>query len=382
MRANRIWVGLALVTLLLATAGCASQSGAPAAPAPPSQPAAAPAAPAAPATPYYQGKTIKLLVPYAPGGTTDVVGRLVAAHLGKSLAGSPQVLVENKAGGDGAIAFNHTFSVARPDGLTLVISSSGIPQRWLQGDQGHDYDLRQMPIHGAFVDSNVFYISTKAAERLGIKSAQDLVQIQTPISVGQIDKEGILNVIQELIELDTKIPFKTVAGYKSFGEVLLAVLGGEVDMGAIAMSGYAAQVSSHVKDGNLIPLFQGGVFDANGKMVRDPRLPDVPTYAEVYAWAGAKTEGANWQGIKTAMEMYGIGWALYSPPRTPAEMVADLNRAFEAATASPEFLAEARAKLRSEPNILLAAPAAKMLESFVATPRDVIQTWKAAVADS
>lgn len=379
MRSRKAWTLVTLAVFLMVLAGCgASKSGGggggSAGPAGSSAPAPKPAAP-----PFYQGKTVTILVPYSPGGSTDVLARLLAPNLAKSLPGHPQVMVENKPGGDGAIAFNHTFKVAKPDGLTLVISSSGIPQRWLQRDQGHDYDLTKLPIIGAFTDTNVYYISKKAADRLGIKAAKDLLAVKTPISMGQIDREGVLNVIQELIKQDIKIPFKTVAGYKGFGEVLLAVLGGEVDGGAIAYSGYASQVRPHEQDGKVIPLFQGGIFDPSGKMVRDPRLPDVPTYAELYAMAGMKTEGPVWQGLVTAMQLYGIGWAFYLPPGTPADRVTELSAAFKVATESADFKKEARTKMGSEAQAIDAAQSAALLQTFTATPATVITTWRQAV---
>ena len=70
-------------------------------------------------TPFYQGKTIRLIVGLAPGGGYDLYSRVIARHLGKHIAGHPTIVVENMQGAGSVIAANYMFKAARPDGLTI-----------------------------------------------------------------------------------------------------------------------------------------------------------------------------------------------------------------------------------------------------------------------
>lgn len=67
-------------------------------------------------TAFYRGKTIHLLVGYAPGGGSDVMCRVLAQHMAAHIAGHPTIIVQNMEGGDGANAINYVAEVARPDG--------------------------------------------------------------------------------------------------------------------------------------------------------------------------------------------------------------------------------------------------------------------------
>src|SRR3970040_1577492 len=79
--------------------------------------------------PFYQGKTIRVIVGTPPGNLYDQWARLIAAHLGKYIPGSPDIIVQNMPGAGHVVAANHLFSVAKPDGLTLI--GSIIPSLYL-----------------------------------------------------------------------------------------------------------------------------------------------------------------------------------------------------------------------------------------------------------
>src|SRR5512134_3032947 len=76
--------------------------------------------------PFYQGKTIKVLVGFTSGGFYDRWSRLLARYVPKYLPGNPEMIVQNMPGAGGLIAANHVYSVAKPDGLTLGMTSYGI----------------------------------------------------------------------------------------------------------------------------------------------------------------------------------------------------------------------------------------------------------------
>ena len=69
--------------------------------------------------PFFQGKTIRLVVGSPPGGFYDIAARLLARHMGKYLPGNPEIIVQNMPGASSLVATNYIYSVAKSDGLTI-----------------------------------------------------------------------------------------------------------------------------------------------------------------------------------------------------------------------------------------------------------------------
>jgi len=69
---------------------------------------------------FYEGKTIRMIVGFSPGGSNDLWTRLIAQHIGKYVPGNPEIVVQNVAGGGSMVAANQVYSVSKPDGLTLA----------------------------------------------------------------------------------------------------------------------------------------------------------------------------------------------------------------------------------------------------------------------
>ena len=79
--------------------------------------------------PFYKGKTLKVIVGTTPGALYDQWARLIAAHLPKQISGNPEILVQNMPGAGHQVAANYLYSVAKPDGLTVI--GSIIPTLYL-----------------------------------------------------------------------------------------------------------------------------------------------------------------------------------------------------------------------------------------------------------
>jgi tripartite-type tricarboxylate transporter receptor subunit TctC len=90
--------------------------------------------------PFYEGKTMQLLVASGPGATTDISARLVGRYLGKHIPGNPNIIVQNMPGAGGVVAANHLYNVTKPDGLTIAAmpSSSACVVFWVGPTQGID----------------------------------------------------------------------------------------------------------------------------------------------------------------------------------------------------------------------------------------------------
>jgi tripartite-type tricarboxylate transporter receptor subunit TctC len=75
--------------------------------------------------PYYEGKTLQLIVVFGPGGVTDISARLVARYWGKYIPGNPSVIVQNMPGASGVVGANHLYNLAKRDGLTIAAMGRG-----------------------------------------------------------------------------------------------------------------------------------------------------------------------------------------------------------------------------------------------------------------
>ena len=80
-----------------------------------------------PAAPYYEGKMIKMIVGFSPGGGYDRMTRMLAKHLPKHIPGKPSIVVENMEGASSIIATNYMYNIAKPNGLTIGTFTRGLP---------------------------------------------------------------------------------------------------------------------------------------------------------------------------------------------------------------------------------------------------------------
>ena len=259
----------------------------------------------------YPSKTITLVVPAAPGGTTDLTARLLGDPLSKIL-GQP-VIVDNKPGGNGNIG---TVAVARApaDGHTLLVQYSGyhVGNPWLQAN---------VPWKG----------SDFAPVALAIRAPQVVV---VPVSLP-------VKTLKEFVDYAKKNPGKV--NYASSGNGSIQHIAGEmlnqaggIDMTHVPYKGsgqvYADLISNQVQTHitsvpSAMPHIQGGKLRALAVTgdKRLPALPDVPTAAE----AGYPTLVLDsWFGV-------------YAPAGKPAPVIAKLTAALRQVIESPEFTTKA-----------------------------------------
>jgi tripartite-type tricarboxylate transporter receptor subunit TctC len=92
-------------------------------------------------TPYYQGKTLRLIVSSTAGSNYDLYGRLIAQYIGKHIPGKPEVMVQNMPGGGNIIGANYVYAVAKPDGLTFGTVNAALYFNQLGGNKDVQFDL-------------------------------------------------------------------------------------------------------------------------------------------------------------------------------------------------------------------------------------------------
>lgn len=254
-------------------------------------------------------RTITLVVPFAAGGSTDLVSRLVAASMSKTLG--QQVIVENVGGAGGNLGAGQVAR-AEPDGYTILMGTvathalNPLMLKTKPYDPVEDF----APVSLLVLVPNVLVVNPQ----LPVNNVKELIQLlkdnPDKYSYASSGNGTPLHLSGEL--------FKSMAGvtmehipYKGSGPALNDVIGNQVPI----MFDNLPSSSGHIKAGTLKAL---GVTTKE----RAPSFPDLPTVAE--AVPGYETYTWN---------------AFFAPAGTPPEVVARLNEAAKAALADPEVIA-------------------------------------------
>src|SRR5437867_6000201 len=138
------------------------------------------ASPAAAQAPFFQGKQIKVLVGFPPGGGTDLYGRVIADGLARHLEGKPSVVVQNMPGAGSVIAMNNYANRVPRDGTTVFIGTGQVLLRILLGLDGARAKISDFLALVATPMGRVTY----ASPATGIKTAKDALSPREPLILG------------------------------------------------------------------------------------------------------------------------------------------------------------------------------------------------------
>ena len=264
-------------------------------------------APASHAQSAWPAKPIRFVVPFAPGGTSEIVARSVAAELTKQLGQS--VFVENKPGGAGVTAMAEVARAA-PDGYTIILSHVGTMavNPYMLTNQPFDVDKDFVPVTLLAKVPNVFVIHPDVPAR-NFKEFVDYVR-KNPgkLNYGSAGNASAGHLAMEYLKLVTGMQITHIP-YRGTGPQLTDLLAGRTDASSAGMPALGAQIRA----GKLRAI-------AVGTQQRIPALPDVPTVAE----QGYKDfETSQWYGI-------------HAPAGTPPEIVKRLQEeSYKALRSSP-----------------------------------------------
>ncbi len=243
----------------------------------------------------YPSKPIRLIIPFPPGGSNDIVGRLIAAKLSERLG--KQVVVDNR-GGAGGVLGTEMASKAEPDGYTLLIASAAYAFNPALYKLPFDPVKSFTPIAklGSGPNSLTVHPSLPAntvKELLAFMKSKPGQLICGSAGIGSFQHMGT-----ELFKMMAGVDFKIVQ-FKGGGPAMIDQLGGHSQLSF----GSLIQTLPHIKSGKFRILGTGG-------KKRSSILPDVPTIAE----AGVPGyEATNW-------------WGILAPAGTPVPVVDRLNK--------------------------------------------------------
>ena len=271
------------------------------------------AAGAAQAQATWPTKPVRIVVPFAAGGTTDILARAIAPELGKAFG--QQFIVDNRGGAGGNIGAELVAKSAN-DGYTLLMGTVGTHgiNRALYARLPYDPIKDFAPITLVASVPNVMVMNTEKARALGINNVQDFIRY-AKANPGKLNMASSGNGTS--IHLAGEL-FKTMTGtfmlhmpYRGSAPALLDMVGGNMDV----MFDNLPSSMAHIKAGKLKAL---AVTSAQ----RSAALPDVPTVEEAGGPALKGFEASSWFG-------------LLAPAGTPPDVVQRIQQEVAKALASP-----------------------------------------------
>ncbi len=253
----------------------------------------------------YPTKPIRLIIPFPPGGSNDVVGRAMGQQLSEKLGQG--VVIDNRGGAGGVIGTNEAAK-SPPDGYTLLLISTALPTSIAFNRLPQDIMKFFAPV--SMLGSGPALLVVPANSP--VNSVQDLLNLvqQKPgeLNAAAAGIGSFQHMATELFRLQSKTNF-VIVQYKGGGPALTDTIGGQVHFNL----GSLVQMMPHVRSGKLKAL---GVSSAK----RMSAVPDVPTISE----AGLPGfEVSNW-------------WGILAPAGTPAQVLERLNKELSAILDSPE----------------------------------------------
>lgn len=262
----------------------------------------------------YPTRPITIIVPYAPGGSPDVIARNLAQRLGPIL--NTTVLIDNRSGAAGTIG-GQVVAKSKPDGYTLLL---GTDTAVLTGAMsGLSYDgLRDLAPVGLISTSPVCIAAGPGMPAKSLKELVDLVRANPgKYEFASSGVGGIAHLIGEMLKRDAKLDLIHVP-YRGSAQAVQDVVAGRVPLIITSPLPVMAQPTIRIL----------GVFSDQ----RAPSLPDVPTAAEI----GVPVKASVFSG-------------LFVPTGTPEAVVATLQKAVTTVVGDPEF-ASAMLKLGQTPS--------------------------------
>jgi hypothetical protein len=267
---------------------------------------------------FYQGKTVTLVVGYAPGGGVDTTARVVARHLVRFIPGQPSVLVQNMEGAAGVVAANYLDRRVAADGLYLGVPGRSWFMEGILKNPGIMFDPTKFTYIGSpgAVSSSVYVRAST-----GIATFDELKSSRRTLIFGALGSTTPTAMIPMMLAANG-LPIKVILGYVSTARILLALEQGEVD-GFYTVDDSFGRRQDLIDNKVVIPILQSTPRRAGLPVVRDVLPPgDGPL-------------------LTLVMSVDSIGLALVGPAGMPPERTDILRKAFLAMAGDKDYQADA-----------------------------------------
>lgn len=305
----------------------------------------------------FKGKTITMVVGYAAGGGTDLIGRLVAPNLTKLLPGNPTVVVQNMPGASGGKAMAFVAQKANIDGVSLMMGAANAVDPLTYRTAALNYKPEEFEIVGGFGRGGLALIAnTSTLDRLNDKS-------KSPVTMGAINAHDVFGrsglALWGIECLGWNV--KWVVGYAGTNDVLLALDRGEIDM---TVTGDLNKIRDKLSTGRMKVL---ALSDTRTEM------PEVPLIADQVK--GKINDPLEQKAFAYWRNYNALDKWLALPPNTEKDVVVAFRDAFDKMSKDTQFIQAG--KSMSE-DFVIQAPetVTASIKALVETPDEAIEFIK------
>jgi len=283
--------------------------------------------------PFYQGKTIRVIIGTPPGNLYDLWARLTVEYMGKYIPGNPNFIVQNMPGAGHVVAVNYLYTQAKPDGLTII--GSVIPSLYLNQLLGRpeiQFDWAKFswigsPARGA----SQMYMRADSP----YKNIEDIRTAKEPPKCGATGVTGPDSYLPKMLQETVGAKFNIVTGYPGGTDIDLGVERGEIQCRAFTIEAFFGREPYHTWRKNN---FVHNIFQTSKK--RDPRLPQTPTIFELMDKYKTSPSGRGLATVLVGAD--GMGRPMFGPPGMSAERLKTLRDAYDKTMSDEAFRAEVK----------------------------------------
>jgi tripartite-type tricarboxylate transporter receptor subunit TctC len=316
-------------------------------------------------TPFYQGKTVTIMVSAKAGDVYDLYPRLLAEFMPKHIPGNPNIIIQNVPGAAGLIGTNQLYNVAKPNGLTFGATYPALYFEQLVKRPEVKFDWNRFIWIGSTINSNsLMYMRADTP----YKTIEDVRTASTPPKCGATGVTSSAYYMPKLLEMAIGTKFDVVAGYVAGSDIDLAVERGEVMCRAFTVNAFFARepfITWRSKN------FVNVMYQTGSK--RDERLKNVPLLNELMAKYKTPEEVRQLARVVLASDQFGR--PLVFPPGVPPDRVKIIRDAFEKTIRDPALLAEAqRRRLDIDP--ASGEQLQALAKEVMATPPQIVEKVK------
>lgn len=305
------------------------------------------------AKPYYEGKTITIIVGFSPGGGSDLGARAIANYLGEHIDGHPTVIVENMPGAGSIKAANFVYERAPKDGTTVLFGAWFLAsQRMGMVGMRVKYDKLTLVAPTRSPGGFVTYMRTDAVPG-GYHGPKDIFRTKN-LRIAGVAPTASVDRRLTLSFKTLGIPIIHVFGYKGLAAAGHSVRTGESQATVVALNGYEKSVVPNlVKPGLAVPLFYWSLEDDSGKPIPNEYMPKgIPSFYEFYQQAaGHAPSGKYWEALRTVNDIAEVATHIFfGPPGMNSEATKALRAGVIATLKDPRYITQAK-KIATYPQI-------------------------------
>ena len=313
---------------------------------------------------FYKGKTFTVAIGFAPGGSHDLNGRIIARHIGKYIPGNPTVISQNLPGAGSLTLANHIVTTAPADGTYIgAINRSVVFDELYTGRTGSRFD----PLKVSWLGGPDTITSVGIARHTApVKKAEDLLTHEMIIGTSADASAG--STVAKLLTSTAGFKFKLIQGYPSGSDTDLAIERGELHGRAtLPWGGLKGRNANWLKEKKINMLYQSG-------LEKHSEIPEVPLAIDFSRTPDDRKVAELFFAAED------IGYPYLAPSNVPADRLAAIREALAKAFNDPELIAEAR-KAGLDINPVTWQRMTKVISDAYSAPEPIRKRLRDTIAD-